>query len=609
MTAPEGDISTFAYNPVGQLASLITQRSGSDGVQTAYTYDGTHRLTAITHTNAASGSLIRSYDYDLDLAGNRTHVLESDGINQQEYWWSYDAADRLTSETYPDGGGGSTTTSYAYDPVGNRLTETTGGQTTTYTYNNRDQLTQTNGPSGIVTYDYDGRGNLWREVDGMDVTTFSYDARDRLSGANLPDGTTLAYAYNHDNQRIQQTINGNSTNYLWDELSPYGDVVAEFDENNVVLASYALAEGRLLSQNRGGVDSYYLSDAQSSTRLLTDLDAVVTDTYDYSAFGEAVAQTGTTINFYRYTAQQYDSISNLYYLRARYYAPGLGRFLSRDTWSLNMQNPVEWNRYVYTANNPINLRDPGGNIALLDRSQLESLKATVIGGLRTFGYRVYGLATRVYVKISMFLMRRSLPVCVVAELFTDVPLTDAGCGAGLPGGDGGPAFPGGGAGFDGGGIPGGGPPPDGGGLPPGFDPPSNLGLIDIEPTAFQVRIDPETGGIHPLWSVDTTNFSGSNLTASGGKRDPRQFWRQWLEDESLRPVPTLSDANVERIRNGTSPIVDDLWTITFPEHQGALASDRPRDWTIVHHHVNQGLIAIPVPQYYHTGRNREWHPR
>ncbi len=67
MTAPEGDVSTFAYNPVGQMTGLTTQRPGSDGVQAAYVYDGAHRLTAITHTNATSGTLIQSYDYDLDL--------------------------------------------------------------------------------------------------------------------------------------------------------------------------------------------------------------------------------------------------------------------------------------------------------------------------------------------------------------------------------------------------------------------------------------------------------------------------------------------------------------------------------------------------------------
>ncbi len=252
---------------------------------------------------------------------------------------------------------------------------------------NYNQLTQTNGPSGIISYDYDGRGNLWREVDGMDVTTYSYDARDRLLGANLPDSTVLAYAYDFGGRRVQQTVNGSSTNYLWDEFSRYGDVVAEINQSNAVLASYTLAGGRLLSQTRSGATSYYLPDAQGSTRLLADLNGGITDTYDYRAFGETVAQTGTTTNSYRYTAQQHDELTDLYYLRARYYSPGLGRFLSRDTWHLDMQNPVEWNRYVYVANNPVKFIDPSGLSALVDyamsisQSAIATIKATVFSSV------------------------------------------------------------------------------------------------------------------------------------------------------------------------------------------------------------------------------------
>lgn len=63
---------------------------------------------------------------------------------------------------------------------------------------------------------------------------------------------------------------------------------------------------------------------------------------------------------YLYTGQQYDSATDLYSLRARYYDPSDGRFLKRDTWAFNFKKPVELNRYLYTANNPINLVDPSG---------------------------------------------------------------------------------------------------------------------------------------------------------------------------------------------------------------------------------------------------------
>ncbi|NJO01367.1 MAG: RHS repeat-associated core domain-containing protein [Bacteroidia bacterium] len=83
----------------------------------------------------------------------------------------------------------------------------------------------------------------------------------------------------------------------------------------------------------------------------------VSDRYEYEAFGTVLRQTGTT---YRYTGQQYDAATGLYSLRARWYDGGTGRFLTRDTYPLDVQNPVELNRYGYTANNPVNGTDPSG---------------------------------------------------------------------------------------------------------------------------------------------------------------------------------------------------------------------------------------------------------
>ncbi|MCI0711837.1 MAG: RHS repeat-associated core domain-containing protein [Chloroflexi bacterium] len=74
--------------------------------------------------------------------------------------------------------------------------------------------------------------------------------------------------------------------------------------------------------------------------------------YDYN--------TSTISTKFAYTGQQYDDASGLYFLRARYYDPAIGRFLSQDPYPVNMGNPVELNRYVYTANNPVNFADPSG---------------------------------------------------------------------------------------------------------------------------------------------------------------------------------------------------------------------------------------------------------
>jgi len=79
---------------------------------------------------------------------------------------------------------------------------------------------------------------------------------------------------------------------------------------------------------------------------------------------------------YLYTGQQFDSLTGLYSLRARYYNPALGRFLSQDTYPYNFGNPVELNRYVYTGNRPINLTDPTGNAALVEYA----IRLGAIGG-------------------------------------------------------------------------------------------------------------------------------------------------------------------------------------------------------------------------------------
>jgi RHS repeat-associated protein len=373
---PAGHTTTFAYNALGER----TQKNLPNGVVVEYLYDDLGRLTRLVQRK--DGLPLASYTYTLDAAGNRLSVSEADGSSIH---WTYDDAYRLTSETRRDAGGAITyRAAFTYDPAGNRLSQetTVNGLSSTvhYTYNALDQLVT----AGTAQYEYDGRGNLTRVTAGTEVTTYTWDAADRLVTVHAP-SSTVQYAYDADGRRVQQITDTQVINYLWDEASLYGDVILETDASGNTLAAYVLGGTELLSQNRGGTIRYYLQDAQGSTRTLTDASGNVTDTYAYTAFGETLSHSGASVNPYRYTDQQFDALTGLYSLRARYYDPALGRFLSRDPAEPLLTAPHELNRYVYVADNPLNAADPSGRFAAVEysmannESEEESAALTPVG--------------------------------------------------------------------------------------------------------------------------------------------------------------------------------------------------------------------------------------
>ncbi len=96
---------------------------------------------------------------------------------------------------------------------------------------------------------------------------------------------------------------------------------------------------------------YFLGDALGSVRQLVDTNSAVTLTQSYAPYGEVTQSIGTSQSPYAFTGEIRDA-NGLTYLRARYYTPADGRFLSRDTWNGDYNRPLSLNRWGYVEGNP-----------------------------------------------------------------------------------------------------------------------------------------------------------------------------------------------------------------------------------------------------------------
>jgi len=135
----------------------------------------------------------------------------------------------------------------------------------------------------------------------------------------------------------------------------------------------------LLSQNTAVETLTYLSDALGSTRALADSVGNITDNYTYTPYGALLEHLGSSDNEFLFTGEQYGFETQNYYLRARYYSPDSGRFLSRDTYDGTSDSPLSQNHYMYTHGNPVNYTDPSGHYTMVDTIGAISIRGTFNG--------------------------------------------------------------------------------------------------------------------------------------------------------------------------------------------------------------------------------------
>jgi RHS repeat-associated protein len=332
--------TSYSYDAVGNLQSY----SYPNTVTTSYAYNNLNRLTTMTVSNPNVN--LASYAYTLGASGNRTQVVENNGRTVN---YAYDDLYRLTSETIANSSNNGSI-SYNFDAVGNRLQRNSNvnlvaNQTSTYDANDR---------LNSDTYDNNGSTKV------SNGKSYNYDFENKLTSTS--DGITVVY--DGDGNRVSKTANGVTTKYLVDtnNLTGYAQVVEEL-QNGSVTKQYTYGLDLISQRQLSGV-SFYNYDGHGSVRGLSNISGSVTDTYTYDAFGTIIERTGTTENSYLYAGEQFDSDLGFYYNRARYLNVETGRFISFDTYEGNNQDPISLHKYLYANADGVNKIDPSGNYSI-----------------------------------------------------------------------------------------------------------------------------------------------------------------------------------------------------------------------------------------------------
>jgi RHS repeat-associated protein len=158
-----------------------------------------------------------------------------------------------------------------------------------------------------------------------------------------------------------------------------------------VLASFVMliVLGALAQVNGTPTASFYQYDGRGTVRMLTNSAGAVTDEYEYDAFGNLISSTGSTPNAYLYRGEQFDSDLGLYYLRARWYNPVTGRFMTRDPYSGSIYDPASLHRYNYGRANPANYIDPSGRASIAEAMLTDAMIFTgEAAAVTALGYTV-----------------------------------------------------------------------------------------------------------------------------------------------------------------------------------------------------------------------------
>ena len=325
-------IAEYTYNPDNTINSI-----SCGSLYTEYTYDADRNLTGLKTKFGTEVIVENKYTYDGN--GNQLEKLQKHGTIK----YSYDRMNRLQKVRYPNA-----TEELFYDKAGNRTKRLYNGAEELYQYDKRNRLT-TYTKGGVTSqFTYDKAGNLLKD----DKAKYTYDAFNRNTKVETFNGNIQINRYDAEDLRHEMEENGKLVTFIFrgDEI-----VTEETQEDKI---RYIRANSLLASDAESARTYYhYASDEMGSITHVVDGEAdKILNQYEYDAWGNPTTCNEKVPNRFKFNGQQYDPITQQYYLRARYYNPVIGRFTQEDTYrgdGLNL--------YAYCAGNPVYYVDPSGH--------------------------------------------------------------------------------------------------------------------------------------------------------------------------------------------------------------------------------------------------------
>ena len=367
------------------------------GLKLQQTFDYEDKLGLVLNNTIKEGTAQReSYDYTYNKLGFVTQETVSgsypDKSNSVTKTHTYDEIGRLT-QTLSDNNGTEKTQTYTYDKVGNRLTMVDGEDEYRYTYNDYNQMTQSEKKQDGTfyldkEYTYDTYGNqtqkkVYKTEDGVNTlestTDYTYDQANQLSTTHQTfeddgqDDITTGNLYNGNGQRIRLTWNGSLYQkyyYMGSALFFTTDANNLRDSENILSPGGSIVASRRQDSSDANKYYFYHTDIRGSVTNIvgTKENAIyLAQGYNYDNFGkeEELKSESSFKNDVTFTGAVSDSMTGLFYMNARHYDPDTGRFLQQDTYKGSAAVPWTQHLYAYTGNNPVNMVDPTGHTATM----------------------------------------------------------------------------------------------------------------------------------------------------------------------------------------------------------------------------------------------------